>query len=80
MFINYHLLLCCSGDKVAVCCDNKIVTVCEVAENSEPKVIYHDRHMHSNYVRGAAWDIEDKTTLHTVGWNGELKSHTVSLE
>ncbi|KAJ8725576.1 hypothetical protein PYW08_003759 [Mythimna loreyi] len=68
------------GDKVAVCCDTKIVTVCQVEENSEPKVIYHDRHMHSNFVRGAAWDIEDKTTLHTVGWNGELKSHNVSFD
>lgn len=67
------------GDKVAVCCDNAIVTVCQIEEKSESKVIYHDRHMHSNFVRGAAWDIEDKTALHTVGWNGELKSHTVSL-
>ncbi|XP_021189624.3 methylosome protein WDR77 [Helicoverpa armigera] len=67
------------SDKVAVCCDNKIVTVCEVAENSQPKVIYHDRHMHSNYVRGVAWDVQDKNTLHTVGWGGELKSHTVLL-
>uniref|UniRef100_A0A2H1WH14 SFRICE_003040 n=1 Tax=Spodoptera frugiperda TaxID=7108 RepID=A0A2H1WH14_SPOFR len=68
------------SDKVAVCCDNKIVTVCKVEENCEPKIIYHDRHMHSNYVRGAAWDIEDKNTLHTVGWNGELKSHSISLD
>ncbi|CAD0196734.1 unnamed protein product [Chrysodeixis includens] len=64
-------------DKVAVCCDNKIVSVCDFTENTESKVIYHDRHMHNNYVRGAAWDIEDKKTLHTVGWNGEIKAHSV---
>lgn len=67
-------------DKVAVCCDNKIVSVCDVTEDTESKVIYHDRHMHNNYVRGAAWDREDKKTLHTVGWNGEIKAHSLTWD
>lgn len=65
------------SDKVAVCCDNKIVSVCDVDAPSKSSVIYHDRHRHCNYVRGLAWDVEDKKVLHTVGWNGEIKSHHV---
>ncbi|XP_075969468.1 methylosome protein WDR77-like [Anticarsia gemmatalis] len=64
-------------DKVAVCCDNKIVSVCDTTQTPATSVIYHDRHRHTNYVRGLAWDLEDKKTLHSVGWNGEIKSHNV---
>ncbi|KAL0893805.1 hypothetical protein ABMA27_013935 [Loxostege sticticalis] len=66
--------------KVAVCCDNKIVSVCEVDESACPRVIYHDRHMHSNYVRDAAWDTKERKTLHTVGWDGEIKTHNISWD
>ncbi|CAG9783669.1 unnamed protein product [Diatraea saccharalis] len=62
-------------NKVAICCDNKIVTVCEVNACNEVKGIYHDRHMHNNYVRGLAWDLADSKTLHTSGWDGEIKTH-----
>ncbi|CAB3236453.1 unnamed protein product [Arctia plantaginis] len=65
------------SEKLAVCCDNKIVSVCDVSEPSTASIIYHDRHRHSNFVRGLAWDLEDKKLLHTVGWNGEIKSHQI---
>ncbi|RVE50122.1 hypothetical protein evm_005328 [Chilo suppressalis] len=65
------------GEKVAICCDNIIVTVCDILNCDNAKVIYHDRHMHSNYVRGLAWDLEESKTLHTLGWDGEIKTHHV---
>ncbi|KAJ0181622.1 hypothetical protein K1T71_002344 [Dendrolimus kikuchii] len=61
--------------KVAVCCDNKIVSVCEITEGINCKVGYHDRHLHTEFVRGLAWDVEDKNLLHSVGWGGEIKTH-----
>lgn len=63
------------SDKVAVCCDNKIVSVCAINDNDEAKVIYHDRHLHSNYVRGMAWDRKGNNVLHSIGWDGEIITH-----
>lgn len=60
-----------------MCCDNKIVSVCDLNDVTKVKVIYHDRHMHSNYVRSVAWDIKDNQMLHTTGWDGEIKSHNI---
>ncbi|XP_013186477.2 methylosome protein WDR77 [Amyelois transitella] len=68
------------SDKVAICCDNKIVSVCAINNDDTAQVVYHDRHMHSNFVRGMAWDAEASNVLHTVGWDGELKTHNVVCE
>lgn len=62
---------------MVVCCDNKIVSVCDINDSTNLKVIYHDGHMHSNYVRGAAWDLKESNILHTLGWDGEIKSHNM---
>ncbi|KAI5641800.1 methylosome protein 50-like [Phthorimaea operculella] len=66
------------SDKVAVCCDNKIVTVCTLTVLDGPTTLYQDRLSHTNYVRGAAWDHNDQNILYTTGWDGEIKSHTIS--
>ncbi|XP_063821680.1 methylosome protein WDR77-like [Ostrinia nubilalis] len=76
----HKLVVHTEAHKVAVCCDNKIVSVCELNENATQKVIYHDRHMHTNYVRDAAWDLMESKTLHTVGWDGEIKSHNITWD
>ncbi|CAK1552119.1 unnamed protein product [Leptosia nina] len=60
--------------KLAVCCDNKIVTVFNMSD--EAKHIY-DSKVHSKFVRGLAWSKTDGNILHSVGWDGEVKKHTV---
>ncbi|XP_063360036.1 methylosome protein WDR77-like [Cydia amplana] len=64
--------------RIAVCCDNKIVSVCDKVADSMSKVLYHDRHLHSNYVRGVAWDSSDRNTLHSSAWDGLIRTHNVS--
>ncbi|XP_053625621.1 methylosome protein WDR77-like [Plodia interpunctella] len=66
-----------NSDKVAVCCDNKIVSVCAINADDSAEVIYYDRHTHGNIVRGLAWDGREDLVLHTVGWDGEMKSHDI---
>ncbi|KAJ0183933.1 hypothetical protein K1T71_000356 [Dendrolimus kikuchii] len=61
--------------KVAVCCDNKMVSVCEITEGINCKVGYQDRHLHTEFVRGLAWDVQDKNVLHSVGWGAQIKTH-----
>lgn len=68
-----------SNDEVAVCCDNKIVTVCEINEDNKGKVIHSDM-KHMSFVRGIAWDVEDKDCLHSVGWDGEVISHVIERD
>ncbi|XP_049866612.1 methylosome protein 50-like [Pectinophora gossypiella] len=65
------------SNKIAVCCDNKIVSVCTVNADNQSSIEYHDRHMHNNYVRGLAWDVNEKNILHTLGWDGEIKTHKI---
>lgn len=63
--------------KMGICCDNKIVSVCSISEDDKIKVVYHDRHMHKNYVRGMAWDVKEDNVLHTLGWDGEIQTHNI---
>lgn len=63
--------------KVAVICDDSIVSVCEIKEDSSCEVVYHDRHMHSGLVTGLAWDHAERNLLHTLGWDSLVKSHTI---
>ncbi|KAG6449555.1 methylosome protein 50 isoform X2 [Manduca sexta] len=64
-------------NKVAVCCDNKTVTVCDISEDTKVKTTYQKSQAHNNFVRGVAWDVKDDKILHSLGWDGEIKSHTV---
>ncbi|XP_059054295.1 methylosome protein WDR77-like [Achroia grisella] len=66
--------------KMGVCCDNNIVSVCSVSEDCIANVVYHDRHMHKNYVRGMAWDIKEDNVLHTLGWDGTIQTHNIVWE
>ncbi|KAM3963538.1 methylosome protein WDR77 [Aphomia sociella] len=66
--------------KMGICCDNKIVSVCSVSEDEKLKVVYHDRHMHKNYVRGMAWGVNEDNVLHTLGWDGEIQTHNIVWE
>ncbi|XP_072944086.1 methylosome protein WDR77-like [Epargyreus clarus] len=66
------------SSKMAVCCDNKIVTVCDVTDDSKLRIIYENRTLHTNYVRGCAWDLSDNNVLYTVGYDGALRTHNIS--
>lgn len=64
--------------RLAVSCDNKIASVCEIAEDTSCILVYYDEiHMHKHFVRGIAWDVEDKNLLHTTGWDGQVKTHRI---
>ncbi|XP_039747314.1 methylosome protein 50-like [Pararge aegeria] len=65
-------------DRVSVCCDNKILSVFEFHDDCKLNLIYENSNLHSNYIRGMAWDVDDKNVLHTVGWDGETKIHKIS--
>lgn len=61
--------------RLSVCCDNKIVSVFGISEDLKLSLIYENRNLHSNFVRGMVWDNDDRNVLHTVGWDGNLKTH-----
>ncbi|XP_032514058.2 methylosome protein WDR77-like [Danaus plexippus] len=65
-------------NRVSVCCDNKIVSVFNITDDLKLNLIYNNRNLHSNFVRGMAWDVDDRSLLHTVGWDGEIKTHNVT--
>ncbi|KAL4702513.1 hypothetical protein ACJJTC_001398 [Scirpophaga incertulas] len=73
----HRILIHPESRKVAVCCDNKIVSVCDITTDLKANVIYHERHMHNNFVRGLAWDLNNNKTLHSLGWDGEIKTHKI---
>ncbi|XP_026329585.1 methylosome protein 50-like [Hyposmocoma kahamanoa] len=74
----HRLAVQSESQNIAVCCDNKAVTVCNISDISKPKTMYQDKVTHQNYVRCAAWDLKETNVLHTVGWDGELKTHNLS--
>ncbi|XP_073944143.1 methylosome protein WDR77-like [Choristoneura fumiferana] len=63
--------------RIAVCCDNKIVSVCEKLQDKS-RVMYHDRHLHSNYVRGVAWDTANRNVLYSSAWDGHIRTHNIA--
>lgn len=63
------------NDKVAVCCDNTTLTVCNIPVDDKAKIIYRNN-SHTNLVRGVAWDTNERK-LHSVGWDGTVKSHNL---
>ncbi|XP_068629900.1 methylosome protein WDR77-like [Battus philenor] len=66
------------SNKLAVCCDNKILTVCEITEETNVKVTHEDRNTHKGFIRGIAWDPNDTNVLYSVGWNGEFFKRNVN--
>lgn len=67
--------ICFRCHRLSVCCDNKIVSVFGISEDLKLSLIYENRNLHSNFVRGMVWDNDDRNVLHTVGWDGNLKTH-----
>lgn len=49
----------------------------EISDDLKLSLRYENRNLHSNFVRGMAWDTEDRNILHTVGWDGEMRSHVL---
>ncbi|XP_011548475.3 methylosome protein 50 [Plutella xylostella] len=64
------------SNNVAVCCDNRIVSVYGISEDYKLNLVYKDNR-HNNYVRGMTWHSTDKQKLHTVGWDGAINTHFV---
>lgn len=67
-----------SSNKVAVCCDNKTVTVYEITSNTKINMTYKNGKLHNGFVRGLSWDVRDEDVLYSVGWDGELCKHNVN--
>ncbi|XP_050344804.1 methylosome protein 50-like [Nymphalis io] len=67
-------------NRLSVCCDNKIVSVFDISEDLKLSLIYENRNLHSNFVRGMVWDNDERNVLHTVGWDGELKTHRLPCD
>ncbi|XP_045785127.1 methylosome protein 50-like [Maniola jurtina] len=65
-------------NRISVCCDNKILSVFEFHDDCNLKLIYENRSLHSNHIRGMAWDVDDRNVLHTVGWDSEIRTHKIS--
>lgn len=59
---------------VAVCGDNKKVSVFDVSR-TKSELLYENNNLHSNFVRGLAWDVNDNDTLISVGWDHAVHSH-----
>ncbi|XP_041977822.1 methylosome protein 50-like [Aricia agestis] len=65
-------------NRVAVCCDNKIVSVFSISEGPKLSSVYENRTLHTKFVRDAAWDVSERNLLYTLGWDGEIKTHLVT--
>ncbi|XP_045542924.1 methylosome protein 50-like [Papilio machaon] len=74
-----HQIAVKSGtNKLAVCCDNKTVTVCDIMSDSKINITYKNGKMHNGFVRGLSWDVRDEDVLYSVGWDGELCKHNIN--